>query len=564
MPAAADLRTEPRGSVAEALARQPFAAVLRRVGETAAREEIETYLVGGAVRDALLGRLTTDLDFVTVGEGTGIALAEGLADGLDEARAAHVYENFGTAAVRVPSPVDGEADMVLEFVAARSESYRSESRKPSVEAASLADDLRRRDFTVNALAAALAPGERFGALIDPFDGRADLERQRLRTPLDPADTFEDDPLRMIRAARFAAQLGFDVAEEAREAMQQHAERVEILSPERIADELQKIIAADVPSIGFKLLEEAGLLAHVLPELSALTGTERRRGERHKDNFLHTLQVLDQLVERVSDRPVDGGDDERGTRWLRWAALLHDIGKARTKRFQNGNWTFHGHEHEGARMVEDVFRRLKLPLDARLSYVETLVLMHHRPADLASDDVTDSAVRRLLFDAGEDLGDLMTLVRADVTSANPRRRARHQDAYDRVEEKMRAVEEKDRLRNFEPPLGGEEIMEALGIEEGVAVGIVKENVREAILDGEIENEHAAARRYMDEIADEALRRGALFEEMQRRLDGPEQQALGAIKEVLFFGEVPASSREAAIARLMDVKDEALADEAEERG
>ncbi|PSQ83878.1 MAG: tRNA nucleotidyltransferase, partial [Bacteroidetes bacterium QS_1_65_9] len=247
--------------------------------------------------------------------------------------------------------------------------------------------------------------------------------------------------------------------------------------------------------------------------------------------------------------------------LRWAALLHDIGKARTKRFQNGNWTFHGHEHEGARMVEDVFRRLKLPLDARLSYVETLVLMHHRPADLASDDVTDSAVRRLLFDAGEDLGDLMTLARADVTSANPRRRARHQDAYDRVEEKMRTVEEKDRLRNFEPPLSGEEIMDALGIEEGVAVGIVKENVREAILDGEIENDHAAARRYMDEIADEALRRGALFEEMQRRLDGPEQQALGAIKEVLFFGEVPASSREAAVARLMDVKDEALAEEEE---
>ena len=557
MPVSSPL-TEPRGTITDALGRQPFAAVVRRIGRVAAQEGIEAYLVGGAVRDALLGRLTTDLDFVTVGEGTGIALAQALADRLEGARAAHVYENFGTAAVRVPAPGEGDDDLVLEFVAARKESYRSESRKPTVEAATLADDLRRRDFTVNALAAALAP-ERFGALIDPFDGRADLKRQLLRTPLDPADTFEDDPLRMIRAARFAAQLGFDVDAEARGAMQQHAERVEILARERITDELQKIVAADVPSIGFKLLEETGLLTHFLPELSALTGTERRRGESHKDNFLHTLQVVDQLVERVSDRPVDGGDDERGTRWLRWAALLHDIGKARTKRFQNGNWTFHGHEHEGARMVEDVFRRLKLPLDARLSYVETLVLMHHRPADLASDDVTDSAVRRLLFDAGEDLGDLMTLARADVTSANPRRRARHQDAYDRVEEKMRTVEEKDRLRNFEPPLSGEEIMDALGIEEGVAVGIVKENVREAILDGEIENDHAAARRYMDEIADEALRRGALFKEMQRRLDGPEQQALGAIKEVLFFGEVPASSREAAVARLMDVKDEALAEE-----
>jgi poly(A) polymerase len=559
MPVSAPL-TEPRGSVADVLARQPFAEALRRVGEAAAREEIETYLVGGAVRDALLGRLTTDLDFATVGEGTGIALAEALADTLKGGTTAHVYENFGTAAVRVPSPVEGEDEMVLEFVAARSESYRSESRKPTVEAATLADDLRRRDFTVNALAAALAP-ERFGALIDPFDGRADLKRQLLRTPLDPADTFEDDPLRMIRAARFAAQLGFDVDAEARGAMQQHAERVAILSPERITDELQKIVAADVPSIGFKLLEEAGLLTHFLPELSALTGTERRRGESHKDNFLHTLQVLDQLAERVSGRPVD--DDEHGTRWLRWAALLHDIGKAETKRFQNGNWTFHGHEHVGARMVEGVFRRLELPLDRRADYVEKLVLMHHRPADLASDDVTDSAVRRLLFDAGEDLGDLMTLVRADVTSANPRRRARHQDAYDRVEEKMRAVEEKDRLRNFEPPLSGEEIMEALGIEEGVAVGIVKENVREAILDGEIENEHAAARRYMDEIADEALRRSALFEEMQRRLEGPEQRALGAIKEVLFFGEVP-QPHDAAVQRLLAVKDEALADEAEERG
>ena len=559
MPVSSPL-TEPRGTITDALGRQPFAAVVRRIGRVAAQEGIEAYLVGGAVRDALLGRLTTDLDFVTVGEGTGIALAQALADRLEGARAAHVYENFGTAAVRVPAPVEGDDDLVLEFVAARKESYRSESRKPTVEAATLADDLRRRDFTVNALAAALAP-ERFGALIDPFDGRADLKRQLLRTPLDPADTFEDDPLRMIRAARFAAQLGFDVDAEARRAMQQHAERVEILARERITDELQKIVAADVPSIGFKLLEEAGLLTHFLPELSALTGTERRRGESHKDNFLHTLQVLDQLAERVSGRPVD--DDEHGTRWLRWAALLHDIGKAETKRFQNGNWTFHGHEHVGARMVEGVFRRLELPLDWRADYVEKLVLMHHRPADLASDDVTDSAVRRLLFDAGEDLGDLMTLVRADVTSANPRRRARHQDAYDRVEEKMRAVEEKDRLRNFEPPLGGEEIMEALGIEEGVAVGIVKENVREAILDGEIENEHAAARRYMDEIADEALRRSALFEEMQRRLEGPEQRALGAIKEVLFFGEVP-QPHDAAVQRLLAVKDEALADEAEERG
>jgi poly(A) polymerase len=550
MTAAADVRTEPQGSVADALARQPFAEVLHRVGETAAREGVETYLVGGAVRDALLCRATTDLDFVTVGAGSGIALARALADELG-GTTAHVYENFGTAAVRVPSPVEGEEQMVLEFVAARAESYRSESRKPTAEAASLGADLRRRDFTVNALAADVRPN-RFGVLIDPFDGRADLERQLLRTPLDPADTFEDDPLRMIRAARFAAQLGFDVDKAARAAMKEKAERVDILAPERITDELQKIVAADVPSIGFKLLKNAGLLAHFLPELSALTGTERRQGEGHKENFLHTLQVLDQLVERVADRPAEV------TGWLRWAALLHDIGKAPTKHFQHGNWTFHGHEHVGARMVEDVFRRLRLPLDARMRRVRKMVYMHHRPADLASDDVTDSAVRRLVFDAGADLADLMTLARADVTSGNPRRRRRHQAAYDRVEEKMRHVEEKDRLADFEPPLSGDEIMEALGITEGVAVGIVKENVREAILDGEIANEHDAARRYMDEIAEGALRRGALFEEMQQRLEGPEQRALGAIKEVLFFGEVP-TGREAAVERLLGVKEDALAEE-----
>ena len=548
-----DTLTAEKGTIADALERQPFAGVLHQIGETAAREEIETYLIGGAVRDALLGRTTTDLDFVTVGEGSGIALAEALADTLG-GTTAHVYENFGTAAVRVPSPLEGDDDpMVLEFVAARAESYRAESRKPQVEAASLADDLRRRDFTVNALAADLHP-DRFGGLIDPFDGRSDLKDQLLRTPLAPAATFEDDPLRMIRAARFAAQLGFYIEPKAFEAMREKAERVDILAQERITDELQKIIGADVPSIGFKILESTNLLERFFPALSALKGTERRQGESHKDNFYHTLQVLDQLVERVADRPVEE------TRWLRWAALLHDIGKPETKRFQKGNWTFHGHEHVGARMVEDVFRRLKLPLDERMRYVRKLVYMHHRPSDLAGDEVTDSAVRRLLFDAGEDLDDLLTLVRADVTSSSPYRRRQHQAAYDRVEEKMQAVEEKDRLANFEPPLSGDEIMEALGIEEGVAVGIVKENIREAILDGEIPNEHAAARERMMEIADEALRRGALFEEMQERLEGAEQRALGTIKEVLFFGAVP-PEHDAAIERLMEVKEEALARDGE---
>lgn len=539
--------------LAALLDRQPHGALLRRVGEEAARQEIDAYFVGGGVRDALLSRRTTDLDFVTVGKGTGIRLAEALADALG-GTTAHVYEKFGTAAVRVPSPLENAGEpMVLEFVAARMESYRSASRKPEVEAASLADDLRRRDFTANALAADLVP-DRFGALIDPFGGRSDLDKQLLRTPLDPAATFEDDPLRMIRAARFAAQLGFYVDPDAFDAMRKNAERVDILSQERITDEVQKIVACDVPSTGFKILEATNLLEHFFPKLHALKGTERRAGQSHKDNFYHTLQVLDQLVERVMDRPVEE------TRWLRWVALLHDIGKPRTKRFQDGNWTFHGHEHVGARMVEDVFRRLKLPLDERMRYVEKLVLMHHRPADLAKD-VTDSAVRRLVFDAGDDLDDLMIFVRADITSANPHRRRRHQDAFDRVEEKMRVVEEKDRLRHFEPPLSGDEIMDALGIEEGVAVGIVKENIREAILDGEIPNEHAAARRRMSEIADEALRRGALFEEMQERLEGPEQQALGAIKDVLFFGEVP-SGHDAAIERLLAVKEEALGEEDEQ--
>ncbi len=544
-------------NLANRLQDEPYEPVLRRIGQVAAREGIEAYAVGGMVRDVLLDRPTTDLDFVTVGPGTGIALAEAVADALGGVTA-HVYENFGTAAIRVPwtavegaeAPAEDAEPLVLEFVAARKESYRKNSRKPIVEDGTLEDDQRRRDFTVNAMAIHLQP-DRYGDLIDPFDGRHDLDRETLRTPLDPHATFEDDPLRMIRAARFATQLQFRVSDAAFAAMKDKAHRVDILSQERITEELQKMIVADTPSIGFKMLEAAGILERIFPELVELKGVDEVNGRRHKDNFYHTLQVLDNLAEMTASQP---GED---TRWLRWAALLHDIAKPATKRFVPGTgWTFHGHEDQGARMVPSLFRRLKLPMDERMTYVQKLVRLHLRPQALADDDVTDSAVRRLLYEAGDAIDDLMTLVRADITSSNPRRVQRYLSAFDRVEEKMRIVEEKDRLRNFEPPIDGYEIMETLGIDEGVAVGIAKTWIREAILDGDIPNEHDPAFDYLMTIKDEALRRGALFETMVRRLDGPERVAMGAIKEALFHGDVPAD-RDEALQYLDEVKRQALA-------
>jgi poly(A) polymerase len=540
--------------LADRLDARPYGAILRDVGRIAAREGIEAYAVGGLVRDVLLGRATTDIDFVTVGAGTGIELAEAVAEAMG-GRTAHVYPKFGTAAIRIPpeewAPTAADADtLVLEFVAARTESYRSDSRKPIVEDGTLADDQTRRDFTINAMAVHLAP-DRYGALIDPFDGRRDLDRETVDTPLDPDDTFEDDPLRMIRAARFATQLEFRVSDRVFEAMQHNAARVDILSQERITDELQKIIVADEPSIGFKILEATDLLARILPELQALKGVEERDGRSHKDNFYHTLQVVDNVAARTADRDVDD------TRWLRWAALFHDIAKPKTKRYspQDG-WTFHGHEDKGARMVPDLFRQLKLPLDARMEYVKKLVRLHHRPIALVDEDVTDSAVRRLLYEAGDDIDDLMTLVRSDVTSGNPHRRRRYLRAFDHVEEKMREVEEKDRLRNFEPPVDGYEIMDTLGIDEGVAVGIAKTWIREAILDGEISNEHDAAFDYLMQIKDEALRRGDLFEAMLDRMEGPERRATGAVKDAVFNDDLPAD-RDAALDHLDAVKREALA-------
>ena len=546
------------GVLTEKLKSQPYEPLLRRVGEIAGHEGIEAYAVGGMVRDLLLGRPTTDLDFVTVGAGTGIRLAEAVAQA-EGGWTAHVYPNFGTAAVRLPPLQDESEATVLEFVAARKESYRRDSRKPLVEDGTLRDDQFRRDFTINAMAIRLAP-DRFGELLDPFDGRQDLERRLVRTPLEPAQTFSDDPLRMVRAARFAAQLSFAIEDETFAAMRQEAERIQIVSQERITDELQKILCAPRPSVGFDLLYEGGILEHVFPELTALQGVEAVDGHRHKDNFYHTLQVVDNLVEATPGRPCDGSPDGRpgdgGTRWLRWAALLHDIGKPRTKRFaRSTGWTFHGHEDVGARMVPKVFRRLKLPQDERMTYVQELVRLHHRPVALVDDDVTDSAVRRLLFDAGEKIEDLMALVRADITSKNPRRVRRYLAAFDHVEAKFAEVEEKDRLRQFQPPVDGHEIMEVLGAGEGVAVGIIKEAVREAILEGEIPNEHDAAFRYVLAMKDEALRRGQLFDEVLGTLSGPERRAMGAIKEALFRGDVPVNHKEA-VAYLMRIKDETL--------
>lgn len=533
----------------ERLAEQAYAPVLRRVGRLAEREGIEAYAVGGVVRDLLLGRETTDIDFVTVGPGSGIRLARAAARALG-GQTVHVYENFGTAAIRVPSPKPGAEPLVLEFVGARRESYRRHSRKPIVEEGTLRDDQLRRDFTINAMALHLAPA-RFGEIVDPFDGRGDLERRIIRTPLEPEQTFADDPLRMIRAARFAAQLGFSIHPDTFAAMEACAGRVRILSQERVTEELQKIICAPVPSTGFKILFTAGILVHLFPELVELQGVEDVDGQRHKDNFYHTLQVVDNVAAMTADPSC------QETRWLRWAALLHDIAKPLTKRFVPGTgWTFHGHEDRGARMVPGLFKKLKLPVDERMKYVQKLVYLHHRPVALVDEHVTDSAVRRLLIEAGDDIDDLMTLVRADITSKNPHRVRRYLGAFDRVEEKMVEVEEKDRLRNFQPPVDGYEIMETLGIQEGVAIGIIKEAIREAILEGEIPNEHDPAFAYMMRIKDEALRRGALFDEVVGSLEGRERAATGAIKEEIFAGDIPAG-HDAAVAHLMRVKEEALA-------
>ena len=528
----------------------PFEPVLRRIGAQADRLGLEAYVVGGAVRDALLGRETTDLDVVAVGPGSGVALARAVSQSLGVGAPA-VYAAFGTAAVTVPRArladllerEDVPERLVVEFVGARRESYRSDSRKPIVEDGTLAEDLARRDFTVNALAASLS-GDAFGEITDAFDGLADLEARRLRTPLDPAVTFQDDPLRMLRAARFAAQLGFEVVPDAVHAMRQSAERIDIVSAERVTDELSKLLAAPVPSTGLGLLFRTGVLERVLPEVAVLAGVEEVGGRAHKDNLWHTFEVVDNLSHL--QRGVGVGDRADGyDLWLRWAALLHDVGKAVTKRYERGTgWTFHGHEDVGPReIIPAVFRRLRLPLGEPLDFVQTIVRLHHRPAALVDAEVTDSAVRRLLMDAGDDVDDLMLLVRADVTSKNARRVRRYLAGFDRVEARFEEVEARDRMRNWEPPVSGDEIKRELGLAEGVAVGMLKEWVREAVLDGTVPNEHDPAWAFVLERKAEAIRRGALFTETIRQLAGPEKRAIGAVKHALFWDDVPTDPDEA---------------------
>lgn len=453
--------------------------VFQVIGRTADQLGVETYAVGGYVRDLLLGRESKDIDFVAVG--SGIELAQSVAKNLGPDIRVTVFKNFGTAHIR-------HEDLELEFVGARRESYRQDSRKPIVEDGTLEDDQKRRDFTINAMAIRLSASG-YGELIDPFDGIKDLKKKIIRTPLEPAITFSDDPLRMMRAVRFATQLNFDIEPDTFQALIDQAPRLTIISMERIIDELNKIILSNIPSYGFKLLFHSGLLKQFFPELVALHGVEYVGNNAHKDNFFHTLQVLDNVA-RVSDNL-----------WLRWAAILHDIAKPATKRYDKVHgWTFHGHEDRGARMVPGIFRRLKLPMDERMDYVRKLVRLHLRPIPLAKN-VTDSAIRRLLFDAGDAIDDLMTLCRADITSKNMAKVDRFLRNFDLVERRMKEVEEKDHIRNFQPPVTGDEIMQMFNIPPGRIIGELKEHIKEAILEGQIANDRKEALALLNRLATE---------------------------------------------------------------
>lgn len=447
--------------------------ILTEVGRLADASGVQAFVVGGYVRDTLLGKRDSDIDILVLGD--GIALAGEFArnrGGLPVVS----FERFGTAMV----PVEGAK---VEFVGARKEAYHQDSRNPRVEAATLQDDLLRRDFTVNALAVSLNR-ESFGKLFDPLRGREDLGRKLLRTPLDPDATFSDDPLRMLRAIRFACQLDFDIFPETFDAIIRNKERLKIISGERIADELHKMMASRQPSVGFRLLEISGLLEIILPEMMALKGVETKDGVGHKDNFSHTLQVLDNLA-KVSDNV-----------WLRWAALFHDVGKPASKRWDpKAGWTFYNHNFLGEKMIPDLFRRLKFPMNEKMKYVKKMVGLHMRPIVLSEEIVTDSAVRRLLFDAGDDIEDLMTLCEADITSKNPDKVKRYLGNFQLVRSKLRELEEKDRIRNMQPPVSGEEIMETFGLRPCREVGMIKEAIKDAILDGVIPNEYPAAREFM---------------------------------------------------------------------
>lgn len=445
------------------------------ISSIANKNQQSIYIIGGYVRDLLMNRkVPTDIDFVT--EQNGILLAEKIAEEINPNIKVSIFKNYGTAMFRYN-------DIDLEFVGARKESYTENSRKPEVENGSLEDDQKRRDFTINSLAISLNK-ENFGELIDPFNGQNDMTNKIIRTPLEPHQTYSDDPLRMMRAIRFATTLDFNIEEKSLNAIKKEVDRIKIVSMERIMVEFNKIMLSKRPSKGLNLLDETGLLNYILPELTALKGIEEIDGMGHKDNFYHTLEVVDNISQHTDKL------------WLRWAALLHDIGKAPTKKFEkNIGWTFHGHEFLGSKMLKGIFKRLKLPLNSDLKYVEKLVRMHARPIALITDDASDSALRRLLFDAGEDLEDLFTLCKSDITTKNNTKQNKFKKNYEYVAEKIKQVEEKDKVRNFQPPITGEEIMALFNLKPSREIGILKEKVKEAILEGEIENNHEQAKNFV---------------------------------------------------------------------
>ncbi len=452
--------------------------VFSLVGECAEELGVETYVIGGYVRDILLNRESKDIDFVCIGN--GIELAQKVASKLGDHVEVNIFKNFGTAMLRYHG-------MDLEFVGARKESYRATSRKPIVENGTMQEDLQRRDFTINALAVSLNKNN-YGELIDPFNGVEDLTERLIRTPLDPNVTYTDDPLRMMRAVRFATQLDFRIHEKSLESILHNAERIKIVSSERITEELNKILSSPKPSIGFKYLFDTGILKIIFPEMTALQGVDIINGRAHKDNFYHTLQVVDNICEMTDDL------------WLRWAAVLHDIAKPLTKRYdQNVGWTFHGHEDKGSRMVKHIFTRMKLPLNEKMKFVEKLVLLHLRPIVLAQSIVTDSAVRRLLFEASDSIDALMMLCQADITSKNQIKVRKYIQNFELVKEKLKEVEESDKLRNWQPPVSGEEIMKAFNLKPGKEVGLIKNAIREAILDGVIKNNEQEAQAFMILVA-----------------------------------------------------------------
>ena len=449
--------------------------LFKMISEVASENNQTVYIVGGYVRDLLMKRAApTDIDFVT--EQNGIELATKVAEKINPNLKISVFKTYGTAMFK-------HNGLDLEFVGARKESYSENSRKPDVENGTLEDDQKRRDFTINAMAISLN-SENFGELIDPFKGMEDLDNKILRTPLVPHQTYSDDPLRMMRAIRFASTLNFQIEEKSLQAIKDEAERIKIVSMERIMVEFNKIMLSDKPSVGLKLLEETTLLYKILPELTALKGIEEIDGQTHKDNFYHTLEVLDNISESTENL------------WLRWSALLHDIGKNQTKKFVEGTgWTFHGHEFLGSKLIKNIFKRLKLPLGNEMKFVEKMVKLHARPIAVISDDASDSALRRLLFDAGDDLDELITLCKSDITTKNGQKKDRFQKNFDKVLKKIAEVEEKDQIRNFQPPITGEEIMEMFDLKPGKEIGILKEKVKEAILEGEIQNNHEEARTFV---------------------------------------------------------------------